>query len=132
MKQKIKPKGFIALMSAILISNVLLIVAAAGSLKGFYTRADILDSEIKARSNAAADACADVALLSLVQDPNYLGGDTHSLNKDDVCMVRSVTASGTQKIIVIQATSTGKAVTNLRVVYATDSRSVVSWLEVPN
>ena len=126
-----KPRGFIALMSAIIISGVLLMVAAAGSLAGFYTRSNVVDTELKERSVAAADACADQALVGLAVDQNYAGNEARALNSLDVCKISAVTTSGTLKKFTVQATSSAMAVTNLQITYSTTTQSVLSWLEVP-
>ncbi|MBT9168078.1 MAG: hypothetical protein DDT19_01423 [Syntrophomonadaceae bacterium] len=60
-----QPRGFIALVSVIIISAVLLTVVVGGGLIGFYSRFNILDAEFKERSSALADACVDVLLLRL-------------------------------------------------------------------
>ncbi len=118
-------------MSAIIISGVLLMVAAAGSLAGFYTRSTVVDAELKERSVAAADACADQALVGLAIDQNYAGKEVRVLNTLDRCQISAVTTSGIQKIFTVQATSNAMAVTNLRIVYATSTQLVLTWLEVP-
>lgn len=60
-----QPKGFIALISALIISLVLLLIASGGSISGFYTRVNSLSSEYKEQSEALADACVQHALLAL-------------------------------------------------------------------
>lgn len=126
MKRK-HPRGFIALMSVIIISAVLLLVVTTLSFTGFYSRFNMLDAELKARSAAAADACADTAILKLAQnlDPGDL---VLSLNSLDQCRVGSVSGA-TQKTFRIQATSSESAVTNLEVTLNTDF-SVASWQEI--
>lgn len=121
-------RGFIALMSAIIISVVLLLVVTTSSFTGFYGRFNALDAELKARSSATADACADAALLKLAQnlDP---GGLTLSLNSLDQCRVGAI-SGGAQKTFRIQATSSNSAVTNLEVTVKTDF-SIASWQEIP-
>ena len=125
-----KPRGFIALMSAILISGVLLILASTGSLMGFYTRADISDTELHNRSESAADACAERAFIRLAGDQTYPGGEKYTLNQLDRCQIGLIATVGTQKIFTTEATSSGKAVTNLRIVYIPSTQTVVSWEEV--
>ncbi len=115
-------------MSAVIISAVLLLVVIGGSLTGFFARSNILDGELKVRSAAAADACADQALLTLANDPGYTGTLILALNALDSCRV-SVTGSGV-KSIKVQATSS-KAVTNLQISYNAGTFAVVSWQEVP-
>lgn len=120
--------GFIALMSAIIISAILLIVATTGSLTGFYERSNILDSELKDRSATAADACADQALLFIANDPTYAGLSVLNLNSLDTC--RALVSGATPKSIRIQATSSSAAVTNLLILYDPAAFSVISWQEI--
>ena len=120
--------GFIALMSAIIISAILLVVITTGGLTGFYGRANILDSELKDRSSAAADACADQAFLLIANDSAYTGLTLLTLNSLDSCRVQ---VSGVSpKSIRVQATSSN-AVTNLQISYDPATPAVLSWQEVP-
>jgi hypothetical protein len=120
-------RGFIALMSALIISAVLLVTVLTGSLTGFYERANILDAELKDRSSATADACADQALLLIANDTNYVGTSLLRLNSLDSC--RAVVSGTTLKSIRIQATSS-VAVTNLVISYDIGTLSVTSWQEL--
>lgn len=65
-----KERGFIALISVVIISFVLLLVATSLTFTGFFTRFDLLDSEFKKRGEAIADACIESARLVLVQNPD--------------------------------------------------------------
>lgn len=123
-----RPRGFIALMSAIIISAVLLLVVTTSSFTGFYTRLNVLDTELKARSFAAADACASVALFELAQNLNP-SDVVLSLNNLDECRVGAVTGTA-QKTFRVQATSSNSAVTNLQIVVDTSDFSIVSWQEI--
>lgn len=120
-------EGFVALMSAIIISAVLLVTVAAAGFAGFYGRSNGLDAELKARSAAAADACADVALLVLAQEDDP-GGRILSLNSLDECRIGTVSGTA-QKTFRVQATSSG-AVTNLEIVVDNSNLSVLSWREI--
>jgi hypothetical protein len=123
-----QPRGFIALMSAIIISAILLILVSTGSLTGFYGRMNVLDSELKSRSMTAAEACADHAFLLVMRDSDYTGTEVLKFNSLDSCRIL---VSGTSpKSIRIQATST-PAVTNLLISYDPASYSVLSWREIP-
>src|SRR3989344_8321294 len=92
-------KGFVALISAIIISVILLLIATNLSLTGFYSRSNILDGELKEISSGYAEACVDTALLKLANDSGYTGGD--SVNVDgltgDDCTY-TVTGVGTKTI----------------------------------
>lgn len=89
-----KPKGFIALMSAIIISAVLLLLATGGSLGGFYTRTNSLNLEYKERTYSFAQACVSHTLLALSQNPSYGGGATTTVSGTDVCYTGAVVKSG--------------------------------------
>jgi len=117
------------LISAVIVSAVLLVVIIGANLTGFYTRYALLDAEFKSRSVAAANACAGEALLRLAQDAGYSGGLVLSLNSFDSCRVGTISGS-TQKTFRVQATSS-RAVTNLSVTVNSDTLSLLSYSEVP-
>ena len=70
---KNKNRGFIALLSVVIISFVLLSAAITLNLSSFHVRFNILDSEYKEISDALASACIEQARLILVNDNSYLG-----------------------------------------------------------
>ncbi len=129
-KRKIKTNtGFIALMSAIIISVILLLIVTNLSFTGFYGRSDILDSELKERSSALAEACVDTALLNLAQNVNYIGDVIVELDK---CTIQSVAGGGSIKTIKVKA-DYKNYITNLQVlVDSTNDMAVVSWEETTN
>ena len=63
--------GFIALVSAVIISIVLLTLVVGVGERGFFSRFNILNSELKAMSSGLAEACVETAILFLAQDPNH-------------------------------------------------------------
>ena len=96
-----KSKGFIALISTIIISAILLLVATSLSSASFYNRSNILDAELKERSFALAEGCVDAAVLKLAKNFNYSpasGGETVDIGAD-TCTIQSVEASSAGKII---------------------------------
>ena len=121
--------GFLALMSAIIIVLVLLMITSTLSLTGFFNRFNILDSESKERSFAAAEACGDVALLRLFSNPSYLGNNEVVDVGSDQCMVVSVTTSGSEKTIMTKADING-SVTNIKIVVNSSDLSMISWEEI--
>jgi hypothetical protein len=122
-------RGFIALISAIIISAMLLLVIAAMGATTFYSRFNMLDTELKERSFATADACADRAFIELVLDPTYTGSAL-MLNSIDECRVGKVSWSGSTVQFSVQATSSDTAVTNLKIVANSGDFSIVSWEEI--
>jgi len=123
-------RGFVALMSVIIIGAVLLAVVIGASLTGFYSRYNVLDFELKERSASTADACADQALLELANDATYAGGTTLSLNSLDKCSIGPMSGTA-EKSFQIQATSSD-AVTNLAITARAADLTIISWREIPN
>lgn len=123
------PRGFIALMSAVIISAILLLVVASGSFSGFNSRFNLFETEMKERSSALADACADQTLLELANDSSYVGNATTTIGSD-ACYTGPITTSGGQKSFKTRAYKSN-AYTTLEVVVNASSLSVVSWQEVP-
>ncbi len=60
--------GFIALISVIIISFVLLLMTITLNFAGFSARFNIFDSESKEQSNQLANACIDSARLAIGSD----------------------------------------------------------------
>lgn len=129
-----QPRGFIALLSALIISTVLLLIATGGSLSGFYTRMNSLGNEYKERSFALAEACVQHTLLALLYDPLYAGDATTTLSGSEACYTGSISKTGTAP----QDTYTfktraylGNSYTILSVVAKTSDVSLQSETEVP-
>ena len=119
-------EGFIALISAIIISAILLLVATTGSLSGFYSRFNILDAELKERSVALAEACADHALLRLANDITYTGNETVVVGAQS-CTIGTVSGSS-QKTFKTQGIFKN-FYTNLQITVDVTTLAVISWQE---
>ena len=134
-RNKGRNSGFIALISVIIISVLLITITAAVSLSGYFARFNVLDSEYKERSIALAEACADTAILRLAQDSGYHGPDTVNVGSD-VCTILSVESNGSEFIIKTQAAfplltsnSSEHAFTNMEVIVQSNDFSILSWKE---
>lgn len=112
-------KGFIALISAVIMSAVLLIVVVSGSLSSFFGRQDVLDAEYKEKSRALADACVSVLLYRV-------GAGT---NASDPVTEVSCSISGSANSYQISATF-NRAETHLNV-SVDSSLAITSLIEVP-
>jgi hypothetical protein len=119
--------GFIALMSVIIISALMMAVSFALSMSGFLARANVTDSEYKERSMALADGCADDALVKLAANSAYAGNETPV---DIACTILPITTVGSQRIIKTTASVQG-ATTNIQVTATLDPLTVISWQELP-
>jgi len=92
-KPHIKKAGFIALMSAILISVVLMGLTLMVSASGFFSRFSVLHREFKRVSLGLAESCAHAALLKIGQNYNYApppGADIVPVGAES-CSIKSVT-----------------------------------------
>lgn len=78
-----KEYGYIALISAIIITALLLIITFTVSFSSFFARFNILDSEFKKVSTGLAEACAETAILELARG-NTPADDT-CVNVGDPC-----------------------------------------------
>ncbi len=132
-----KKSGFVALITAIVLSIILITVAVALNEIGFLTRSEALDSEYKDRSTALAEACVDTALLKLAANPNYTGNESAITVGSDTCAIDTVTTAGTQVTINTHAVfpapsvTTQGATTRLKIVANSSDLSIASWNEVP-
>jgi len=117
-------------MFAIIISVVLLLIATNLGFTGFYGLSNVLDSELKERSSAAAEACVDTALLKFINNPGYSGGE--DIDVDGVagndCTIDSVTSGE----IKVQGYYDNKYFTNLKIEFDPDDMTISKWEECPS
>ena len=89
-------KGFIALMSSIIISIILLTLVVTVSASTFYARFDALGGETKRESLSLAESCMNMALLRLAQNPLYQpapSGDTIAVGSKNCIIDQALTTS---------------------------------------
>ena len=130
--------GYIALISVIIISLLLITVTAALSCSNYFSRLNILENEFKIRSGNLAAACVNYARARLIQDPlNYAGNELSVPVGADVCSVLAVSPTGavwpkTVKTRWIYPGRQGEqSYTNLTVILNSDN-SLNSWQETAN
>lgn len=123
--------GFVALMTAITLSLVLLLITITINQAGFFLRQASLGLEYKKQSSALAEACIHNALLRLAVNPAYTGNETISVGAD-WCAVRPIQkdtpASGEHTIEAHAAFRT--SATNIRIVADSTDLSIRSWNEL--
>lgn len=88
---KNKKGGYVALISAIIISFVLTGLAFTASRSGFFARFDSLNAEYKRVSKGLAESCVNYALLELAQNPDYSENETVVLASDKSCRIDQIT-----------------------------------------
>ncbi len=130
-------RGYIALVSVLIISVVLLALAVSVSLTGFYARSNILGAEIKEQSAALAQSCAEKAIVDVAIGNPTTGVVSFGTNPYDdgdpyTCSILSITPdTPTAGQATIHAQGVYRnSYTNLVVTIDSDDQSVVSWREV--
>ncbi len=127
--------GYIALISVIVISALLIAITFTLSFTGFFLRFNILDYENKNQSVGLAEACVDTTLFKLSSNPSYTGNEDISLGTN-TCHIGSISNSGSQFSFKTQSayppSLPQKTYTNVSIVANTSDLSIVSWDETPN
>lgn len=116
-------------MSAVIISAILITATITGSLTGFYTRFNILDSEFKNRSSTLAEACVDVLLYKIGNDSGYNGPDLNYTVGDDKCSIFTASNPGTSPRTFKVQGIYQNSYTNLQITVDVNTLAVVSWQE---
>ncbi len=124
--------GFIALVSVLLISVVLLLMVTTLSLGGYIGRFNILNSELKRVSASLADACANTAVLKLAEDWNYSGNETSTVSGSNTCHIFSVTTVGANPQTLKAQAVYRNSYTNLAITVQQTPFSILSWNEIPH
>lgn len=125
-------EGYIALISAIIISILLITITLGLSFNGFFSRFNVLDSEFKTRGINLAEGCAEIAISKAI-----VGSDMNSSTSD--CSIVRSNFTTTGAIIETQSIINNKIYTNLRIEISTSTNTLThpnfwrieSWQEVP-
>jgi hypothetical protein len=130
------PKGYIALISVLLISTSLLVAVISLSFTGYLNRFVILEAQLKEDSLAYAEACASTALGEIARNQAYapLSPVGIRVDADAIvdCYIESVTGSPSNKIITaINNSTTNKAISKVQVTVDATTLVISSWNEVP-
>ncbi len=126
-----KYPGYIALISAIMISAIITLIGLSISFSSLYSRTAGSVLFQKQIANNFANACLEHALLQLSLNNTYSGNETVTvaLNGNSVqCSIGQITTSGSNKIVKARATSSG-ATTNLTLTVQAATLSQVSLIE---
>jgi hypothetical protein len=134
LKDSRNQKGFIALISVIIIFAILLMLTALIATSTFFTRFNVLDYENKKVSANLAEACAQIAMVNLAKDPGgYPGslpvaGQQITIATGKTCRICAITSG---PFIITTRAVYNKAYTNLKVVGTLNSSNfnVTSWDE---
>jgi len=130
-----KDSGFVALITAIILSFILILVTTTLSQNSFLTRSILLDSEYKERSVALAEACFDIARLKLANNRDYIlvtPDDTNISVGGNICSIYSLSPNILPRSFPITIRTQGvinDIYTNLEVEINSDY-DIISWTEV--
>ncbi len=123
-------RGFIALISVLVISFILLGLTAAANTAGFFARFAQLDLAYQQQSYVLAEGCANVALLNLQQNYSYAPTNQQITIGNNACTIVSVTtqsATASSKQVTIQTKAQyNHTFTNLSVTATIQNPSVAS------
>jgi len=98
-------KGYIALISILIISALMLTISIGLSLRSIGETKMALAEQLSSRALALADACAEHALEKLKEDLNYSGNETIIIDGSDTCDVLATEGSdNNNRIVKTQAT----------------------------
>ena len=119
-------KGYIALMSAIIVSAILLVISVSLGVGGFFSRFNVLDKEYKQKSQALAEGCLQAAMVKWALNPNFSAGNINI--GGDICTIASI-QNNTPVVgqLTIQTSAVyHQAVTNIKEVVKNIDLSLVS------
>lgn len=123
--------GFIALISVIIISAILLLVATTLSFGGFFGRFSVLEHEFKKKSLSLAEACAEEAKIKLFKDNGYSGNEIVKIGLESCEILSSSNPTGNPRDFDIKAIYKNSH-TNIKISIDSLSGEITSWIEVPN
>ncbi len=76
MKSFVRNRGYIALLSTIIIGAVLLTITVGAGQSGWFTRFAVLGAEAKFQSHTLASGCINQALATVLVNPKWNGNAT--------------------------------------------------------
>lgn len=123
-----KEDGFIAMLATVVLSAVVLAVILSLSSTSVAFRVSSLGSEFKTKSAAFAEACVQVAVGKIINNPEYAGVMEKISVGDITCKIVSVTRLDDKYTIRAQSVypvdSPSGAYTNLEVVFSLTDNSL--------
>lgn len=102
-KIKKNKEGYIAVISAIIITAIIMVIALVFSSSNFLGRLDTQTEEMKDTSRKLTEGCLEYARLKLAANSSYAGSESHTIASSS-CYIYAIQTQGSNKII--QALST--------------------------
>lgn len=124
-RNKQNNKGFIALISAIIISAILLLLVTNVGFVGLYRSSNILDAELKEKSYQLAQGCVEVARLHIAQKVDFTGDVVIGSEK---CTIESI--NGTEIKTILINVNYRNYITRLKFVVNATNNHIISLVEI--
>jgi len=140
MRYQTSQRGFIALISSVVISAILVSVALSASMASFYARLDALGLENKVQARISAESCVQVTLLALATSTDALHYNlnnqtvtiaTDSQGKKTTCTIKQITHTSTNATINVYAESGSSFESVSETVSLVSPIHIISWNESP-
>lgn len=126
---KTQQHGFIALISVLILSSVLLASTLSLAQFGIASRFFVLNLEQKAQSQKAAETCLEMMRIKVYNEPTYTKTTPTVYNFGTIeCIVRSATSSGADSSVQVTGQS-GDSITNLWAVINNQNGSTTNVIE---
>lgn len=125
---KHRENGYIAIVSAVILTIVILTIAISFSSSNFLGRFDSGFFESKEATSAYAQGCIEYTLLKLSIDSGYAGNESVAI-ASSTCTIRPITTGGGQKIIQTYAIVDNKT-TNLEITVDENTLETILFREV--
>jgi|SRR6185295_1588016 len=121
--------GYIALMSAIVISALLLAITVSLGLGGFFSQTNILDAESKEQSFALAQGCVSVAILDIAKNTIPVSFPATVNIDQNMCTIISINQNSpaTGQTTIKSAAAVSKSHTNIKAVINSTTFSIISF-----
>jgi hypothetical protein len=127
-------RGYIAVVTAIILSAILTTLVFASSTSVFWERFDQLSTESKNENEIFAGSCAYEALMQYAEDANSVtGNEPIELQPDVYCVIDSVATSSLSQTFKVHANIHGSYVgLNISTTQSTSTGilSVTTWRDI--
>lgn len=124
-------KGFIALISVLIIESVILVIVAGLSMRSISETGVSMSEHHSHRALALANLCAETALLKLESVLNYAGSESVIVGSDS-CNIAAISGSGNMNRTVETSSTISGHIRRAQVQVAVISpvMQITSWTEI--
>jgi Tfp pilus assembly protein PilX len=123
-------RGFVALITVLILSAVLMVGVVSLAQYGITARYSLLDIENKTKSENLASACVAVARIAVVNDPQWSTTNKIVAVETSSCTIESVTSVSGNRRVKVSAVH-ANATTNYVVDISPTTGAIMSFVEAP-